>query len=255
MAEGDTIRRAARRIEAAIGGEQLEVDAPNPRGRAAGIQRLNGKTLERADSRGKHLLLDFGDLSLHSHLAMSGSWHVYERGARWRKPAPTAWAVLKGKGSEAVQFGGPTLRVLRRDSLRRDPTLSRLGPDILAADFDSRPITRSLQAEPSRSLGDALLDQRLVAGIGNIFKSEACFAGGLDPWQPIAKFGDEQLDRVVEIAHNLMQVAVERGRGANAVYRRAGQACSTCGTPILSKGQGDANRTTYWCPNCQPPSS
>jgi endonuclease-8 len=251
VAEGDTILRAAMRIEAAIGGEQVEVRAPNPRGRMSGVQRLDGRTLERVDAHGKHLLLDFGDLTLHSHLGMSGSWHTYRRGAAWRKPAGAAWAVLRSESSEAVQFGGPTLRLLRTASLRRDPTLSRLGPDILARDFDPEPIARSLRANPQRTLGNALLDQTLVAGIGNIFKSEACFAARLDPWQPISDLTDEQLDRVVDAAHDLMQDAVEQGRHPSAVYRRAGQPCPTCGTPILSRGQGDANRTTYWCPQCQ----
>jgi endonuclease-8 len=249
VAEGDTILRAARRIEAAIGGERLTVSAPNPRGRASGVQRLDGRTLERVDARGKHLLLRLGDLALHSHLGMSGSWHVYPHGATWRKPAGAAWAVLRGENSEAVQFGGPTLRLLRADALRRDPTLSRLGPDILAADREA--VARSLRAQPHRTLGDALLDQTLVAGIGNIFKSEACFAARLDPWQPIGDLTDEQLVEVSAAAHDLMQDAVEHGRHANAVYRRAGQPCPTCGTPILSRGQGDANRTTYWCPQCQ----
>jgi endonuclease VIII len=255
VAEGDTILRAARQIEDAIGGERLEVSAPNPRGRAVGLERLEGKTLRRAEARGKHLLLRFDDLVLHSHLGMSGSWHVYRRGAAWRKPAGAAWAVLKGHSSEAVQFGGPTLRLLRATALRRDPTLARLGPDILAPDFDAATVARSLRAEPHRALGDALLDQTLVAGIGNIFKSEACFAARLDPWQPIGKLTGEQLDRVVAAAHDLMQDAVVNGRHANAVYRRAGQPCSICGTQIRSRGQGDANRTTYWCPSCQSPPS
>jgi endonuclease-8 len=251
VAEGDTILRAARRIDGAIGGEQLEVSTPNPRGRASGVQRLDGGTLERVDARGKHLLLRFGDLTLHSHLGMSGSWHVYPRGASWRKPAGAAWAVLRGESSEAVQFGGPTLRLLRTDALRRDPTLSRLGPDILAANFDAEAVARSLRSQPHRTLGDALLDQTLVAGIGNIFKSEACFAARLDPWRPIADLTEEQLIQVSDAAHKLMQDAVEHGRNANAVYRRTGQPCPICGTTILSRGQGDANRTTYWCPQCQ----
>lgn len=251
MAEGDTILRAARRIEQAVGGEQLEVNAPNPRGRAVGVQRLDRGTLERVETRGKHLLLNFGDLVLHSHLGMNGSWHVYRRDTPWRKPVGAAWAVLRGKNSEAVQFGGPTLRLLRTDAVRRDPTLSRLGPDILATDFDPETVARSLRAHPHRTLGDALLDQNLVAGIGNIFKSEACFAARLDPWQPIGDLTDTQLDRVVDAAHDLMQDAVEHGRHARAVYRRASQPCRTCGIPIVSRSQGDANRTTYWCPSCQ----
>jgi endonuclease-8 len=255
VAEGDTILRAARRIEAAIGNERLAVSAPNPRGRASRVQRLDGETLERVDARGKHLLLGFGELTLHSHLGMSGSWHVYPQGGAWRKPAGAAWAALRGENSEAVQFGGPTLRLLRTDALRRDPTLSRLGPDILAADFDPEAVARSLRVDPHRTLGDALLDQTLVAGIGNIFKSEACFAARLDPWQPIGELSDEQLLLVSDAAHELMQDAVEHGRHAKAVYRRARQPCPNCGTTIRSRGQGDANRTTYWCPRCQQSSS
>jgi len=256
VAEGDTILRAARRIEAAIGGEKIEVSTPSPRGRATRVQQLDGGTLERVDARGKHLLLRFGDLTLHSHLGMSGSWHVYPRGAVWAsKPAGAAWVVLRGEKSEAVQFGGPTLRLLRTEALRRDPALSRLGPDILAADFEAEAVARSLRAHPHRSLGDALLDQTLVAGIGNIFKSEACFAARLDPWQTIGELTDEQLGRVLDAAHDLMRDAVEHGRHARAVYRRAGQPCLTCGTRIASRGQGDANRTTYWCPRCQSASS
>jgi endonuclease-8 len=251
VAEGDTILRAARRIEEAVGGEQLEVRPPSPRGRAAGVQRLDGRTLERVDARGKHLLLDFGDLVLHSHLGMSGSWHVYRRDAQWRKPSGAAWAVLRGESSEAVQFGGPTLRLLRSDALRRDSTLSRLGPDILVTDFDPGTIVRSLRADPHRTLGEALLDQTLVAGIGNIFKSEACFTARLNPWRPIGELTDEQLARATIAAHDLMTDAVEQGRHAGAVYRRAGQPCPTCRTSIFSRGQGDANRTTYWCPVCQ----
>ena len=252
MAEGDTILRAARRIGTALAGQAVAVDAPNPRGRAAGVERLDGRRLERVDARGKHLLLDFVELTLHSHLGMSGSWHVYRHGTSWRKSRGAAWAVLRGEGCEAVQFGGPALRVLGSAALRRDPTLARLGPDILAADFDPGPVADSLRAAADRAIGDALLDQRLVAGIGNIFKSEACFAARLDPWLPIAELSDEQLRQIVEAAHELMQASVEHGREDRAVYRRKGRPCPRCATPILSRGQGDANRTTYWCPSCQP---
>jgi endonuclease VIII len=251
VAEGDTILRAARRIGAALGGQVVEVSAPNPRGRAAGVERLDGMKLERVDAHGKHLLLHFGELTLHSHLGMSGSWHVYRHGTSWRKSPGGAWVVLRGDNFEAVQFGGPTLRTLNPSALRRDPVLTRLGPDVLAADFDPAPVANSLRTAPDRAIGDALLDQRLVAGIGNIFKSEACFAARLDPWQPIAQLSDEQLRQVVEAAHELMQAAVEHGREDRFVYRRKNQPCRHCATPILSRGQGDANRTTYWCPVCQ----
>jgi endonuclease-8 len=251
VAEGDTILRAARRIEAALDGGTVEASAPNPRGRAARIERLDGHELERASAHGKHLLLYFGELVLHSHLGMSGSWHTYRRGEPWRKPVGAAWAVLSTDRAEAVQFGGPTLRLLRASSLRRDPVLARLGPDILAPNFDVELIAQALAGAPDRGLGDALLDQHLVAGIGNIFKSEACFAARLDPWQRVAGLPEEQLRHVAQAAHDLMHEAVEVGRQDRAVYKRAGRPCPRCGTKIRSRGQGDANRTTYWCPSCQ----
>jgi len=251
VAEGDTILRAARRIGAALAGEELAVAAPNPRGRAAGVERLGGRRLETVEALGKNLLLRFGDLVLHSHLGMSGSWHVYRRGAVWRKPAHTAWAVLEGDEWDVVQFGGPTLRVLSAAGLRRDPVLSRLGPDVLAPDFEAGVAVRSLRSDPRRELGDALLDQGLVAGIGNIFKSEACFVARVDPWRAVEPLSDAQLERVLLAARASMQAAVVHGRHPRAVYRRAGKPCPVCGTAIESRGQGDANRIAYWCPKCQ----
>ena len=250
MAEGDTILRAARRLDAALAGQALAVSAPNPRGRAAGVERLDAHRLERVSSHGKNLLLHCGELVLHSHMGMNGSWHVYPRGARWRKPRRSAWAVLAGEGQEAVQFGGPTLRVLSAARLARDPQLARLGPDILAPDLDLEEAVSSLRADPARALGDALLDQALVAGIGNIFKSEACFLARLDPWRPIADLSDDDLRVVLAAARSQMLEAVESGRPTHAVYR-ARRPCPECGGRIVARGQGDANRTTYWCPRCQ----
>jgi endonuclease VIII len=251
MAEGDTILRAARRIDAALTGEAIVASAPNPRGRAAGIERLDGRRLEAVEARGKNLLLGFGDLVLHSHMGMNGSWHIYPRGGPWRKPRRSAWAVLAGERQEAVQFGGPTLRLIPAGRLRRDPQLARLGPDVLAPELDLEAILRGIRADPGdRTLGDSLLDQALVAGIGNIFKSEACFAARLDPWCPVGDLSDEELGSVLLAARELMQQAVATGRHAYAVYRGA-RPCPVCGGRIASRGQGDANRTTYWCPNCQ----
>lgn len=252
MAEGDTILRLARRFEATLVGETVKATAPNPRGKAAGIERLDGRTLERAEARGKHLLLGFGEVSLHSHLGMSGGWHFYRPGARWRRPRSAAWAVLSGGDWDAVQFGGPTLRVAPTARLRRDPQIARLGPDVLGAEFDPAAVIAAMRADPTRGLGDALLDQHLVAGIGNIFKSEACFAARLDPWRPIGDLSDEELRAVLLAAREQMLSAVENGgRHDFQVYRRGQAACPNCRGPISSRGQGDANRTTYWCPRCQ----
>ena len=250
MAEGDTILRLARRIDAALAGEALQVTAPNPRGRAAGVDRLDGMVLDAARARGKNLLLEFGELVLHSHLGMSGGWHLYRRGERWRRPRRAAWVVMRGARAEAVQWGGPTLRLLSASRLRRDPGLGRLGPDILAPDPDHCAVSLR-DGEPERALGDALLDQTLVAGIGNIFKSEGCFAARVDPWRRLSELDDEELRRVTGATAGLMQEAARSGRQPRAVYRRAGQPCPVCGASIISRGQGDANRTTYWCEQCQ----
>jgi endonuclease VIII len=252
MAEGDTILRAAQRLEGLVG-EEVAVAAPNPRGLAAGIPSLDRRRLDRVEARGKNLLLHFGGLVLHSHLGMSGSWHLYPRGGQWHKPPRSAWAVLGGSELEAVQFGGTTMRVLGADRMRRDPWLSRLGPDILAADIDLDTMASSLcAAATDRELGDALLDQTLVAGIGNIFKSEACFAARVSPWVRVGDLSQPELRAVLAAAHWAMRAAVAEGRPRLAVYRRNGRPCGRCRrTPIRARGQGEANRTTYWCPACQ----
>jgi endonuclease-8 len=252
VAEGDTILRLARRFEATLLGETVTASAPNPRGKAARIEQLDGLTLETIWAHGKHLLLGFGELSLYSHLGMSGGWHFYRPGSRWRRPSGSAWALLSGGSWEAVQFGGPTLQVGPTARLRRNPQLTRLGPDILAQDFDPEAAIPALRGDPTRSLGDALLDQHLVAGIGNIFKSEACFAAKVDPWRPVGEVSDEELVAVLGAAREQMLAAVESGgRHSFRVYKRHQGACPVCRGPISSRGQGDANRTTYWCPRCQ----
>lgn len=252
MAEGDTILRLARRFEATLLGETVAASAPNPRGKAARIEQLDGRTMETVWVHGKHLLLGFGELSLYSHLGMSGGWHFYRPGARWRRPRSSAWALLTGGGWEAVQFGGPTLQVGTTARLRRNPQLTRLGPDILAADFTPEAAIPAMRADPGRGLGDVLLDQHLVAGIGNIFKSEACFAARVDPWRPVGEVSDEELVAVLAAAREQMLAAVESGgRHSFRVYKRRQGACPSCRGPISSRGQGDANRTTFWCPRCQ----
>jgi endonuclease-8 len=253
MAEGDTILRTARRLDAALAGQRVSARAPNPRGRAAGVERLDGAQVESVEARGKHLLVRFeGGLVLHSHLAMSGAWHVYPRGARWRRSPGSAWLVLGAGDADAAQFGGPTLRLLDAARLHSDPTLGRLGPDILGEGFGGEQGARSMRrAEPSRGLGEALLDQQLIAGIGNIFKSEGCFAASINPWRRLAQIDDGELAGVLESTRSLMRDAVRSGRQPRRVYRRAGEPCPRCGTALRSRGQGDANRTTYWCPGCQ----
>jgi endonuclease-8 len=257
MSEGDTIHRLARRIGEAMDGKPVHVSAPNPRGAATGIERLDCSILKRAEARGKHLLLWFqgndGEIVLHSHLAMSGAWHLYRVGERWRKPRSAAWAVLAAGGWEAVQWGGPILRVLRPEALNRDRRIAGLGLDILAADFQTEQGVKALRAASSeRELGDALLDQRLIAGIGNIYKSEGCFAARVSPWRRLSEIEDAELGKVVAATHDLMLAGVRSGRMPKKVYRRAGRPCPACRRPIVSRAQGDSARTTFWCSACQP---
>jgi endonuclease-8 len=259
MAEGDTIHRLARRLTDGMAGTEVAARAPNPRGAATGVARLDGMRLGKAEARGKHLLLwfepkdDGQPLVLHSHLAMSGSWHLYRPGERWSRPERAAWAVLSNARCEAVEWGGPTLRVMSPAELRRDAHLRRLGPDILAPDFEAATGVESMRrAEPARSLGDALLDQRLIAGIGNIYKSEACFEARVSPWRAIGEVTDAELTDVLAAARELMSAGVTSRRVPKRVYRRAGRPCPRCGAPIRSRGQGDSARTTYWCSTCQP---
>ena len=254
MAEGDSILRLARRFDRALVGKELSTRTPGrrrPEGLAA--SELDGRMLERAESRGKHLLLHFEDgLALHSHLGMRATWHLHPEGQRWRFPRANAWMALSDGSTEAVNFGGSTLRIATEAALRRDPRLARLGPDLLAGDFDPAATVRSLRRlAPETELGEALLDQSGVAGIGNIFKSEGCFGADLDPWKHLGAFDDEDLVTVLELTRALMLAAAE-GRGRpSAVYRRAGTPCPRCGTGIRSRAQGDDARTTYWCPSCQ----
>jgi endonuclease VIII len=253
--EGDSVLRLARRLDERLAGSEVSVRTPGPR-RPEGLPAgsLSGRVLTRAESRGKHLLLHFdGGIALHAHMGMRGSWQLYEDGERWRRPARDAWIALAGNGAEAVNFGGSKLRIVREAQLRRDPRLARLGPDLLADDFDPAvAAARIRSAGPDLKLGEALLGQRLVAGIGNIFRSEGCFEAGVDPNSPIGTLSDDQLEGVLEATRTLMLEAVETGRQPSRVYRKAGRPCPRCGEKILSRAQGDSARVTYWCPRCQP---
>ncbi len=252
--EGDSILRIARRMDAALAGKPVSVRAPGPR-RPEGLApgSIDGLVLERVESRGKHLLLHFDqDLLLHSHLGMHGGWHLYRAGQPWRRSPSQAWIALAAEGSEAVNFGGSFMRIGRRGRLLRDPRLVRLGPDILAEDFEpAAAIARIRGTNQGMELGEALLGQRLVAGIGNIFKSEGCWAARVDPQRRLESLGDEELEKVLRETRQLMLEAVESGRQPQRIYRRAGRPCPRCGTPIRSRAQGDGARTTYRCPGCQ----
>jgi endonuclease VIII len=244
MPEGDSLRRAARKLQVLVG-ERVAVETPHPRAAAGRVaERLDGRRLEGVEAVGKNLLLRFeGGLVLRSHLRMSGRWEVVERGsARRGKP----WLVLTGEEQEAVLWNGPVLELTARAT-------RRLGPDILAEPPDLDAMAANLRRAPGgRELGDALLDQRLVAGIGNMWKAEALWQARLSPWLRLDDVTGEEVLRVLAKTARLMQASVARRSHRREVYRRAGRPCRRCGEAIRSRGQGDDNRTAYWCPRCQP---
>ena len=254
MAEGDTVLRMARRIEGAFGdGAVLAAEAPNPMNPIGPrVEELVGRRLERAETRGKHLILHLGDdLALHAHMGMNGGWYAYRPGQRWKRPRRSAWLVLDLGDITIVQFGGTMMRLVRPAELRRDSRLALLGPDILAGPEALEAGTTNLLGARELEIGEALLNQRLIAGIGNIFKSESCFEVGLDPWRRVDTIEPEVMARLVETAARQMERGVETGRRPGRIYRKSGKPCLRCGELVRSRGQGVDNRTTYWCPGCQ----
>jgi endonuclease-8 len=243
MPEGDSLARAARRLQVLVG-QQIEAEAPHPRAAVKRVaERIDGRRLLAVDASGKNLLLRFdGGVVVRSHLRMSGRWVVRPRGSRL---IGRPWLVLRGDDREALLWNGPVLEL-------DDRAVRRLGPDILDEPPDLDGMVANLRREPRRAVGDALLVQRLVAGIGNMWKAEALWEARVSPWRRVEDVSDEELRAVLGAAHELMAASVGTGRERRTIYNRAGRACRRCGTPIRARGQGDDNRTAYWCPTCQP---
>jgi endonuclease-8 len=245
MPEGDALFRAAQRLQV-LTGQKVEVETPHPRAATRGLaERLDGRVLESVEAVGKNLLLRFeGGLVLRSHLRMKGRWRVERRGTR-RTGRP--WLVLRGVEHEAVLWNGPVLELARNDG-----RLAHLGPDILDVppDIDAM-VERVRRERQSRAVGDAVLDQRLVAGIGNLWKAEALWESRVSPWRLLADVGDDELRGTLTVANRLMRASVEGTRPLRHVYRRSGRACRRCGATVRSHPQGEAARTAYWCPGCQ----
>ena len=243
MPEGDALHRAARRLQPLVG-QRLEVESPNPRGLVTGVaHRVDGRVLESVDAVGKNLLLRFeGGVVVRSHLRMTGRWRVERRGT---KRVGLPWLVLRGDEFEGVLWNGPVLTV-------ETGTPLRVGPDVLGDELDLDEVVARLRAGGDRRpLGEALQDQRLVAGIGNMWMAEALWTIGVSPWTAVRDASDATLRDAIAAARRLMQESLASGRPGRNVYRRAGRPCRRCGTIVRSRGQGDANRTAYWCPGCQ----
>ncbi len=259
MPEGDTVWRTALHLDKALTGQVLvETDFRVP---AHATLDLAGRTVESTVSRGKHLLTRIGpDHTLHTHLKMEGSWHLYKPGSRWRRPAHEARVVLRTQDRTAVGFALGVTEVVARDA--EDTVVGHLGPDLLGPDWDEDEALRRLLAEPGREVGEAILDQRNLAGIGNLYKCEMCFLAGVHPRTAVGEVRD--LARLVRRARSALEankMRVEqtftgdtrKGR-QHWVYGRARQPCLRCGTRILEDLQGPQlqARVSYWCPTCQP---
>lgn len=256
MPEGDTIFRAARRLNDALAGRTVtRFESVFPRlTRIDEATPVRGRTIERVDSRGKHLLIWFsGDLVLRTHMRMHGSWHLYRPGERWQRAGADMRIVIGTREYEAVAFSVPVAELTTARELQRATSLRDLGPDILAFDFSPDDVVEQMGGMADAQIGDALLDQRVVAGIGNIFKSESLFAARVNPFARVGDLPRDQLMRVIEAAQRLMRAsAIRRPAAGFAVYGRSGRPCRRCGTPVSRRKQGENARITYWCERCQP---
>jgi endonuclease-8 len=270
MPEGDTIFRAARTLQRALAGRTVVAfESMLP---ALGRLEIAGRTIDRVSTAGKHLLMHFsGDLVLRTHMRMNGSWHIYRRGERWLRPRRDMRVVIATGEFEAVGFGIPEAELIATRDLGRHDSLRGLGPDLLADAFDAAEALRRLRARGEEAVADALLDQRVVAGIGNVYKSEVLFLCRVDPATAVRALDDRRLAAIVETARRLLRVNVSEGlapmttctgfrrtTGRDApkerlwVYGRARLPCRRCGTPISIRKQGADARLTYWCAGCQP---
>jgi len=275
--EGDTLFRTATVLREALAGKDVTAARGRPDGVALG--RAVGSRVERVESVGKHLLIGFSNgLSLHTHLRMNGSWHRYRSGERWRRSPARAVAVIEVVDAVAVCFDAPTVELLDSRALGLHPVLAALGPDLLASEPDLEEAMRRL-SDPGRAqmpLGEALLDQTAMAGLGNVYRSEVCFIERVDPFLAVERVDPVVLRRVVATGQRLIHAnrhdpartttldatgappgpsRLRRPGDRLYVYGRTGRPCRRCGTPIRSVVTGELPRRTYWCPVCQPPGS
>jgi endonuclease-8 len=271
MPEGDTVFRTAAGLRPYLVGRRVDDARANGPGPVPQVRRIVGREIASVDALGKNLLIRFDNgLELRTHLRMKGTWHRYRPGERWRLPPSRARLVLEVPGAVAVCFDAPVVELLeQRAEIVHEP-LAGLGPDLLASDFDAAEALRRLR-DPSRrvmTIGEALLDQRALAGIGNVYRSEILWIERVSPFTTVAELDDQTLERLVATARRLLLANASGGRGFERVttagdrgapgplyvYRRTGRPCRRCRTPIASTRLGrELPRSVYWCPACQGP--
>ena len=274
MPEGDTIFRAARTLHRALAGKPVDrFESVFPHlTRVHDDTPVTGRTVDEVRAAGKHVLMTFsGDLVLRTHMRMNGSWHIYRPGERWQRPRRSMRIVIATAEFEAVGFDIPVAEMIWSKDLHRHDELRKLGPDLLAEAFDAEEAARRIRARGSSEIADVLLNQRVLAGIGNVYKSEVLFACGVSPFALVASLSDDRVDGLVKTARQFLRANVTDNlapmttytgfrrttRRADPkerlwVYGRAGDPCRKCGTPIRIRAQGRDARLTYWCEQCQP---
>jgi endonuclease VIII len=272
--EGDTIFRSARALQQALAGNAVthfetayaHLSSVNDQSPVA------GRTIERVESRGKWLLIHFsGDLILATHMLMSGSWHIYRTAERWRRSRTHMRVVLGTAEFVAVGFNVPVARFYTSRTLERFAGVAGLGPDVLSEGFARDDAETRIFEHADEEIGNVLLNQRVMAGIGNVFKSEICFACGVHPFRKVASLSRREVECLIDTARRYLAANIADGArdgivtytGSRCttgssnpaqrlwVYRRAGETCRRCGTNILTQKQGPGARSTYWCPDCQ----
>lgn len=279
MPEGDTIYRTARALQKAIGGK-LVTGFETGLAKLARVEdeeTLVGRMVEKVESRGKWLLIYFsGDLILVTHMLMSGSWHLYRPEERWRMGRSRMRVVISTAGWNAVAFNVPIAEFHTARSLERHSTIPKLGPDVLADNFTveagvSR-LSEYAARHPEEEIAVVLLNQRVLAGLGNVYKSEVAFAAGVNPFRAMRTMTQREMEAIVDFAQRYLKANVAEGKGDGIatysvgrkttqamnreerlwVYKRQGQECRRCGATIMMRKQGEQARSTYWCPECQP---
>ncbi len=275
MPEGDTIFRAARTLNRALAGKtvtRFETLLPKLQ-RVHDDQPIIGRSVEQVRSVGKWMEIRFsGDLVLLTHMLMSGSWHIYRPGEKWQRPRQDMRIVLATEEIEAVAFNVPIAEFHTAESLARRRGFNQLGPDLLDSEINVPDVIARLQRRPDMTIGEALLSQSVLAGIGNVYKSETCFACRVNPFRLVSSLTQDELSCLVTTAQKFLAANVKEGTSEQIVtytgfrrttgranptdrlwvYGRRGEPCRRCGTPILSRKQGMDARTTFWCPTCQP---
>ena len=270
MPEGDAIFRAARTLNRALAGREVtRFESVFPKlTRVHHDTPITGRTIESVIAAGKHVLMRFsGGLTLRTHMRMNGSWHVYRPGERWRRSGRDMRVLIATSEYEAVGFNIPVAEFLDARAEARQDDLRKMGPDLLGA-FDEDEAVRRMREHDSQEIADVLLNQRVVAGIGNIYKCETLFLCGVNPFTRTAALPDDTLRTLLRTARKYLLANVdkrsggivtyagfrrERGEGGrHYAYGRAGRPCRRCGAPIQLRAQGPYARLTYWCPACQP---